>query len=253
MSPTPALNTKEKLFNPAQLIVALDVDTQAQAENLVAALSPLGVTFKVGLQLFFQQGMAFVQQLQAQGGGVVFVDLKLHDIPNTVGHASAALVRQGVRYFNVHAQGGPDMMRAAIVNATQAASGDAVTVLGVTLLTSIAPSVLTEALCVHKTPQQYVLHLAQQAQQAGLSGVVCSAQEAPVLRQALGPDFLLVTPGIRPSDSDLGDQHRIVTPAQAMLNGASAIVVGRPITASPNPVDTVKQLLAEMKTALSRV
>jgi orotidine-5'-phosphate decarboxylase len=232
----------------SQLIIALDFDSPQEAMKLVKQLAPLGVTFKVGMQLFYQAGMPFVQELKALGGGV-FLDLKLHDIPNTVSKATAALVSQGINFLNVHAQGGPDMMEAAAQAGKDVALAQGTPeplIIAVTLLTSLSPEQLQSALWVKENHQSYVQHLAQMAKSSGLGGVVSSAQEAALIRKACGPDFQIITPGIRPSGSEKNDQDRILTPSQAMAQGANYLVVGRPITQAPHPKNATESILEEM-------
>jgi len=222
------------------LYVALDVPTAADACRLADQLRPLGVGFKIGMELYYAEGAEVLRRIQTDDNPV-FVDLKLHDIPNTVHRALSRLKEQGVRFVNVHAQGGLAMMQAA-----KEAAGDTITVIGVTLLTSLDETALSQQLKVPLSIRDYVGHLAGQGQLAGLDGVVCSAAEAATLRQACGPDFLLVTPGIRPADAAVGDQKRVVTPQQALRNGANILVVGRPITGDPDPVAATERILADM-------
>lgn len=244
-----------------QLIIALDYPSADEALALVRRLAPLGVTFKVGMQLFYQAGMSVVNQVQAvqaeagfpSGRSGVFLDLKLHDIPNTVAKASETLVTQsqGGVFFNLHALGGPQMMRAAVESARQTAQRlgkPKPLVIGVTILTSMSQETLTEALKIHECLETYVVHLATSAQAAGLDGVVCSAQEARLIANACGPDFLKITPGIRLPDYQHGsdDQSRVMTPAQALAAGATHLVVGRPITAASDPLAAAQTILADM-------
>lgn len=242
------LSVEERLF------VALDYPDAPSALALAERLAPLGVSYKIGLQLFYAEGMAVVRQLR-QFGKTVFVDLKLHDIPNTVAGAVDSLVSQGVGFLNMHTQGGPEMMRAAVTSARQAASrlGQAPpTLIGVTLLTSLSEHALNEFLFVEGVSVgEYVQHLAMQAKKAGLDGVVCAAQEAPLIRAACGPDFLLVTPGIRPAGVGEQDQARVITPAQALQNGSDYLVIGRPITGASDPVAATQAILDEMRGALA--
>lgn len=242
------MSVEERLF------VALDYADVSSALALAERLAPLGVSYKIGLQLFYAEGMAVVHSL-GQFGKTVFVDLKLHDIPNTVAGAVASLASQGVTFLNLHTQGGPEMMRAAVASAQQTANrlGQApAKLLGVTLLTSLSEQTLNEFLFVEGVSVgEYVQHLALQAQKAGLHGVVCSAQEAPLIRAACGPDFLLVTPGIRPVGSGEQDQARVITPAQALQNGSDYLVIGRPITGASDPVAATQAILDEMRGALA--
>jgi orotidine-5'-phosphate decarboxylase len=236
-----------------RLFVALDVRDAISALKLVEQLAPVGVSFKVGMQLFYAEGMRIVKALQTNGH-TVFVDLKLHDIPNTVAGAVDSLIRQEVRFLNVHTQGGPDMMRAAVDAAHHAAEDTKQPrprLLGVTLLTSLSAQHLRDFLHVQgQTTEAYVQHLAQQAKACGLEGVVCSAQEAASIRAACGAGFLLVTPGIRPADASAQDQARIITPWQAIRNGADYLVVGRPVTQAANPQDAARRIVDEMTAAL---
>lgn len=245
-----ALSLAQRLF------VALDVPDADSAITLARRLSPLGVSFKIGMQLFYAEGMPVIRQIrELQGEGHVFVDLKLHDIPNTVAGAVDSLVRQGVDFLNVHTQGGPEMMRAAVEAAQKAAdtTGQSKPVLiGVTLLTSLSKAHLQDHLHVAGAEvSEYVQHLALQAQKSGLDGVVCSAQEAEAIRRVCGPEFLLVTPGIRPADGETGDQARVITPAQALKNGSDYLVVGRPITGAAQPADAAKAIIEEMEQSLA--
>jgi orotidine-5'-phosphate decarboxylase len=237
-----------------RLFVALDYPDAASALALAKQLAPLGISYKVGMQLFYGEGMPVVRQLQ-QLGKPVFVDLKLHDIPNTVAGSVEALVGHGVDFLNVHTQGGPEMMQAAVLSAKK--TGDRLgkppaKLIGVTLLTSLSSHALESFLFVSGVSvSEYVQHLALQAKKAGLDGVVCSAQEAPVIREACGPDFLLITPGIRPTGSDMQDQARAITPSQALKNGSDYLVIGRPITGAADPLDATERILDEMREALT--
>lgn len=235
-----------------RIFVALDYPDAASALAMAEKLAPLGVSYKIGMQLFYAEGMAVVRQLR-QFGKTVFVDLKLHDIPNTVAGSVTSLVHQGVDFLNVHTQGGPEMMRVAAESAQKASvEGNRPKVIGVTLLTSLSNQDLEEFLFVNGVSVgEYVLHLALQAKKSGLDGVVCSAQEAVAIREACGPDFLLVTPGIRTAGSDEHDQSRVVTPAKALKNGSDYLVIGRPITGASDPVDVTRRILDEMAGALA--
>lgn len=240
--PVPDLNYR--------LMIALDLPTGREAMAMAERLQPLGVSFKVGMQLFYAEGVAVVREVQALGGPV-FVDLKLHDIPNTVGRAAESLVGRGAGFFNIHTQGGPEMMRAAVKGAQKAASAcgaERPVVIGVTLLTSLSEALLREFLKVNPgvSAQDYVVHLAGEAKSAGLDGVVCSAREAAAIRQACGDDFILITPGIRPLWSAGDDQSRIVTPLDALKAGSDYLVVGRPVTAADNPRSVAERVLEEM-------
>lgn len=215
-----------------KVVVALDFAREEEALALVAQLSPTECRLKVGKEMFTLFGPQFVRQLVGQGFEV-FLDLKFHDIPNTVAKAVAASAELGVWMVNVHASGGRRMMEAA--KAALAPYGDkAPLLIAVTVLTSMEQSDLAE-LGVTLTPAEQVLRLARLTKQSGLDGVVCSAQEAELLKRELGDEFVLVTPGIRPSGSAQGDQRRIMTPSEAVTAGADYLVVGRPITQSGEP------------------
>ncbi|HEX8833426.1 MAG TPA: orotidine-5'-phosphate decarboxylase [Abditibacteriaceae bacterium] len=231
-SPSPSESTTEK----PPFFVALDVPTTQQALDLVAQLKPYVGGFKVGLELFCSTGPQIVEQI---GAREIFLDLKFHDIPNTVRGASLGAAKLGVKIFNVHCLGGFDMMRAAADAAHEAGTGSKV--IGVTVLTSHDRPSLAR-LGLDEEPQSAVRRLARLAQEAGLDGVVCSAQEIEAVRAECGPDFVLVTPGIRPAGAALGDQKRVMTPREAIEAGATWLVVGRPITAAPNPAEVARTL-----------
>lgn len=251
--PVTSKSATDKVSVAERLFVALDYPDAASALSVAEKLAPLGVSYKVGMQLFYAAGMSVVRQLQPYGKKV-FVDLKLHDIPNTVAGAVDSLVRQGVEFLNVHTQGGPEMMQAAVDAAYKAADATgkpAPKLIAVTLLTSLSERHVREFLFVESaSAQEYVQHLALQAKKCGMHGVVCSAQEAALIRKACGPDFLLVTPGIRPSGAETQDQQRVITPAQALKNGSDYLVVGRPITGAADPLSAARGIVEEMRGAL---
>lgn len=226
----------------SRLIIALDFPTAEQALAFVKPLDPQQCKLKVGFELFVAAGPDFVRAL-VQQGFAVFLDLKFHDIPNTVASACKAAAQLGVWMINVHASGGAKMMQAA----QQALQGfeNPPKLIAVTVLTSMDKAQLLGT-GVNADPDQQVLHLARLAADSGLDGVVCSAQEAGLLRKALGDDFLLVTPGIRPEGSDQGDQSRVMTPAQARDAGVSYVVVGRPITQAADPLAVIAQINAAL-------
>ncbi|OAT86736.1 orotidine-5'-phosphate decarboxylase [Desulfotomaculum copahuensis] len=235
-----------------KLIVALDVDTKEQALQLVELLQPYAGMFKTGMQLFYSAGPAVVSVLKERGAGV-FLDLKLHDIPNTVGHAAAVLTRLGVSMLTVHAAGGAAMMRAAAAAAGEEADRLKIRrprVLAVTVLTSIDEQAFNRELGLSGTVQDRVAAWSALARECGLDGVVASAREAALVCRECGPDFLVVTPGIRPAGAGSGDQRRIMTPAAALAAGASHLVVGRPVTGAPDPAAAARALLAEMAGAV---
>lgn len=213
------------------LIVALDMDTATEVEALVATLDPARVRVKVGKQLFTREGPELVRMLQNRGFEI-FLDLKFHDIPNTVAKAVEAAADLGVWMVNVHAAGGSRMMRAAMEALEGRHQRPLLT--AVTVLTSMSADDLREQ-GMQDSPMDRVVTLARLAQASGLDGVVCSAQEADVLRRELGDTFLLVTPGIRLPGDAAGDQRRVVTPRDAIKAGASYLVMGRSITGADDP------------------
>ncbi len=212
-----------------KLIIALDVSTAAAARKIVAAVSDSATTFKVGLQLYTAEGPQVVRDL-ISSGRKVFLDLKYHDIPNTVGLAVREAAGLGVMMLNVHALGGSKMLRAA-TEAARAVNPD-VKVLAVTVLTSMDQPEMARIGVQGPVPDE-VLRLASLAMVEGCHGFVASAQEAAALRRQFGDDFVIVTPGVRPSGAGHGDQARVVTPAEAMAAGATHIVVGRPLSKPP--------------------
>jgi len=231
------------MHDPRQrLIVALDVSSAAAAHDIVAVVGDSASCYKVGMQLYTAEGPSVVRELVASGRRV-FLDLKYHDIPNTVASAVTEAGRLGVSMLTVHACGGGKMLTAAIEAARQA--NPAMMVLAVTVLTSLDDSDL-ERIGVRGRVQDQVIRLAALALADGCHGVVASAREAAQLRSELGPDFAIVTPGVRPAGAEHGDQARVVTPAEAIAAGATHIVVGRPITAAADPASEVRAILAEI-------
>lgn len=226
-----------------KVIVALDFATEAQALKLVDGLDPTMCRLKVGKEMFTHMGPSFVKSLENRGFGV-FLDLKFHDIPNTVARAVAAAADLGVWMVNVHASGGPRMMEAA-VKALEPYGAKRPLLTAVTVLTSMDEEQLS-AVGITCPLEEQVLRLATLTRDCGLDGVVCSAREAAMLRQHLGQDFKLVTPGIRPRNAELGDQIRVVTPADAIKLGSSYLVMGRPITKALDPIAALKAVNAEL-------
>lgn len=224
-----------------RLIVALDVSSAAAAQKIVTAVGDSALTYKVGMQLYTAKGPAVVRDLAASGRRV-FLDLKYHDIPNTVGAAVAEAAKLGVSMLTVHAAGGEKMLRAA---ADAAKTNPQLVLLGVTVLTSLGEDDL-EKTGVHGTVKENVVRLASLALKNGCRGIVTSAREAPAVRAKLGHEFPIVAPGVRPAGSHVGDQVRVVTPAEAIAAGASHIVVGRPITEAADPAAAARAILAEM-------
>lgn len=225
-------------MNNPKIIVALDFAAQEEALALVDKLDPRQCRLKVGKEMFTACGPLLVETLM-QRGFEVFLDLKFHDIPNTVASACKAAARLGVWMVNVHALGGRRMMEAAREALESAASRPKL--IAVTVLTSMSQADLNE-LGIPGEPRETVLRLAKLAQASGLDGVVCSAQEAQPLRQELGTGFCLVTPGIRPANASPDDQVRIVTPVEAIRLGSDYLVIGRPITQAADPMQVIQQI-----------
>lgn len=225
-------------MNPARIIVALDYPEAAPVLALAGRLDPALCKLKVGKELFTAAGPQLVEQLVDKGFGV-FLDLKFHDIPNTVAGACQAAARLGVWMLNVHALGGRAMMQAA--RAALEKTQQRPLLVAVTILTSMDQQALAET-GLPGSVEQNVLRLAELAKDSGLDGVVCSALETSALRQALGLDFCLVTPGIRPSEASKGDQSRITTPANALRQGSNYLVIGRPITQAADPLLALQRI-----------
>lgn len=215
-----------------RVVVALDYPEAKQALEFVGRIDPTQCRLKVGKELFTLAGPQFVETLVAKGFDV-FLDLKFHDIPNTVANACRAASKLGVWMMNVHALGGRRMMEAAR-EAVETSGPRRPHLIAVTILTSHSEEELGE-IGLSGSPAENVVRLANLAQSAGVDGVVCSAQESSVLRAALGDDFMLVTPGIRPASAAVNDQKRIMTPEDAIAAGSSYLVIGRPITAAEDP------------------
>jgi orotidine-5'-phosphate decarboxylase len=232
-----------------RLIVALDVDSIDRAVALVDALAGQVSRFKIGSQLFTALGPPAVEAVRKRGGEV-FLDLKFHDIPNTVEGAAREAVRLGVFMFNVHASGGRAMMRAAAHGAAESAHTLGVPrplVIAVTVLTSLDRVALGAELHVASSVEGHVLHLCGLAHEAGLDGNVASPNEIRAIRNALGPRWAIVTPGVRPAGGERQDQARVATPRAATEAGADYLVVGRPITAAADPAAAAAAVLAEMR------
>ncbi|HUE80493.1 MAG TPA: orotidine-5'-phosphate decarboxylase [Pyrinomonadaceae bacterium] len=234
-----------------RLIVALDVDSAQRARALVRDLNQLAGMFKIGSHLFTAAGPEIVREI-VRSGSQVFLDLKFHDIPNTVASAAAAATRLGVRMLNLHAAGGAEMMRRTRGAVSEAADEERIPrpwVIAVTVLTS-ADAVALKEVGVPSPPEAQVTVLAKLAAANGMDGVVASPREVALIRSNVSlPEFLIITPGIRPSDSPLGDQKRVMNPAGALKIGADFIVVGRPITEAPDPAEAARLIIDEMEKA----
>ncbi len=224
-----------------ELIVVLDMDTRDEALAAVAACDSCR-WFKIGAQLFTRLGPDIVREVQQQGKQV-FLDLKYHDIPNTVAHAARAAADLGAGLFTLHASGG----RAMIEAARTAVEGSDTRILAVTVLTSLSEAALRGELGIQETPEEAVRRLATLAVDAGAHGIVCSPMELRVLREALGNEPLIVTPGVRPAWAAKDDQKRVMTPREAAQGGASMIVVGRPILKHPEPARAAAMIIEEMQ------
>lgn len=224
------------------LILALDVETKEEGIAVLQSIGPSLKTVKIGLQLFTRYGPSLVEEV-ADLGYEVFLDLKLHDIPNTVAKAVQSLSTLPISMLTLHASGGAEMMAEAD-KVRQSLKPD-LTLLAVTVLTSMNQQALAET-GIAASPESQVAVLAKLAQKAGIAGIVCSPLEIELLRRELGPDAILVTPGIRPADSSSDEQKRIMTPRQAAAAGSTHIVVGRPILKASDPLAAVRQILTEI-------
>jgi len=232
-----------------RIIIALDVDTLEKAEKIVRATTPPATYFKIGSTPFTAMGPTVVKMVKEHGSRV-FLDLKWHDIPNTVAGAVAASAALGVDMVNVHAAGGREMMTAAKKAAAEAATKlnkKPPLVIGVTVLTSFDDKSYVEATSCKKSISEQVPYLAELAKESGLDGVVASPKEVPLIREAVGKNFIIVTPGIRPSWAAKGDQKRVTTPADAMRMGSDYMVIGRPIYAADDPAEALGNIIAEIE------
>lgn len=240
---TSTASSISRALTSSPVVVALDYDNRDKALAFVDRIDPRDCRLKVGKEMFTLFGPQLVRDLQ-QRGFDVFLDLKFHDIPNTTAHAVKAAADLGVWMVNVHASGGARMMTAA-KEALLTFGNDAPLLIAVTVLTSMEASDL-QGLGINSTPAEHAERLAGLTQQCGLDGVVCSAQEAARFKSVFGSEFKLVTPGIRPQGSDAGDQRRIMTPEQALAAGVDYMVIGRPVTQSADPAQTLRSINASL-------
>ena len=241
-------NDKKLLAAKNKICLALDVDNAQYAINLAKKLKKHVGLFKIGSELFTIAGPNIVEKL-VDLGAPIFLDLKFHDIPNTVARVARVVTRLGISMFNIHASGGGEMIRAA-VEATQdeAAKQGLIPplVLAVTVLTSIDNNILQKELSVNKNVEKFVPHLAVMTKENGADGVVASPMEVYAIRKTCGEQFQIVTPGVRPTGSFIGDQKRIATPSDAILQGSDYVVIGRPILTASNPVDAAERIAKEI-------
>lgn len=241
-----------KLSARERLVLALDVNNFKKAEELVDKLTDYVGVFKIGNQLFTAEGIKVIKMVQEKGGKV-FLDLKFHDIPNTVARAAEVVSKLGVYIFDIHTSGGYEMMKATVEASKKSSFALGISkplILGVTLLTSINQEILEKEIGIKKSLEEQVVHLAKLAEAAGLDGVVASPWEIKALRAACGEGFVILTPGIRPAGKSDDDQKRIMTPQEAIKLGADFIVIGRPITNATNPVKASQEILKEMEEIL---
>ncbi|BDI31435.1 orotidine 5'-phosphate decarboxylase [Capsulimonas corticalis] len=243
------------MSNTSRILLPLDTDTADKAVDLAVRLKDDVAGFKVGLELINAAGFDVFERIYDAAGkdAKIFYDCKFHDIPNTVAGASRAAAKRGVWMFNVHASGGSAMMRAAVQGAAEGAEAGGHArkplVLAVTILTSIAPEVLSGELGVERPLKDHVVSLARLAQDSGCDGIVASPHEIAAIREACGPDFVLVIPGVRPAGADVGDQKRVMTPGEAVALGADYLVVGRPVYGAPDPSAAARAINAEADAA----
>lgn len=232
-----------------KVMVALDYPDAASAETLLKQLEGIPCYMKIGMQLFYAAGPDFVRMLKARGYRV-FLDVKMHDIPNTVKGGAGSVTRLGVDMFNVHAAGGRDMMEAAMEGVEEALAADSTltkpTVIAVTQLTSTSEEVLNDEIGIPGTVAESVARYALLAIASGLDGVVASPHEVGLVKDTCGPAFQTVTPGIRPAGADIGDQSRIMTPQAALQAGTDFMVIGRPITRAADPRAALESIIEEL-------
>lgn len=235
-----------------RIILALDVDDLSEAEKLVIELKDYVGYFKIGLPLLTSFGISAVKMV-TNNGGKVYYDSKFHDIPNTVSHACANLVKNDINFFNLHLQGGSKMVAQAVKASKETAKNLGVeppTILGVTLLSSFGQRTLTEELCVCKNIEEYAMQLTRTAKDNGLDGIIAGASESIKIRQEFGNDFIILCPATRPTWAAVNDQVRVDTPTEAIKAGVDYLVIGRPIIDSEDKIAAVKLLTEEITSAL---
>ena len=230
-------------MNESRICIALDFKTKSDVENFLKQFEGESLYVKVGMELFYGEGIEIIKMIKEMGHKI-FLDLKLHDIPNTVKKSMAVLSNLDVDMCNVHAAGTKAMMSAAIEGLTRA-DGTRPLLIAVTQLTSTSEEVMQEELWIDKPIDKTVMHYAKNTMEAGLDGVVCSPLEAGKVHEVCGEKFLTITPGVRFADGDVGDQKRVTTPAKAKELGSDFIVVGRPITQAADPVAAYRRCVAE--------
>lgn len=233
-------------FDDRRIIVALDVPNEDRAESLLRAFGDMKPFVKVGMQLFYATGPQWVRQLKERGYAV-FLDLKLHDIPQTVFYAAQSVARLEIDLLTVHIAGGQEMLRQAIAGVESVQKSRTTKVVGITQLTSTDERILNEEIGIQGTVAASVAHYAKLGKESGLDGVVCSGWEARHIKQTFGENFLAVTPGIRLTDDAQGDQRRIMTPQAALAEGADYLVIGRSITRADNPADVYRKIAGTLK------
>ena len=242
---TPALKAKDRI------IVALDVESADEARRMIGEIGDAAGAYKIGLQLFTSAGPSFVREITASGIKV-FLDLKFHDIPNTVARASVEAVKLGVWMFNMHASGGREMMKRASDAVREYCDHEGCEIpiiLGVTLLTSSNTATLIDE-GISFSVEDHVIRLAQRAAKSGLGGVVASPNEIAAIKNSIKSEpFIVVTPGIRPINATHDDQKRVMTPAEAVTAGSDFLVIGRPVTAAPNPTAALRIIIEEIDQA----
>lgn len=248
------MSVKKPIFAKDRIVLALDFDTLEEAEKYVVLLKDYVGYFKVGLQLSISCGLEVVDMIKRHGGKVFF-DGKFHDIPNTVAKAGVNLMKRGIDFFNINANGGSKMMNTTVRLCRETAKKKGLpkpTILGVTLLSSFGQKTLSEELCINKNIDEYASHITKIIHDCELDGVVASATEAAKIRKEFGEDFFIMCPAVRPSWAGVNDQLRVVSPSEAIRAGVDFMVIGRPITSHDNPVAATKLIIDEIEEAMEQ-